>query len=89
MFGSHSVAATALSLFQSLPLAFHLVALLFCAICAGNRLLSVCTRLSIQELVCTDDGTPFTMLIKVAAARAERETAGKGEGGGGGGKQGE
>lgn len=76
------------SLFQSLPLGFHLVALLFSTICAGNRLLSVCTRLLIQELVCTDDGTPFTMLIKVAAARSEREMAGEDEGGGGG-KQGE
>lgn len=31
----------------------------------------------IQELVCTDDGTPFTTLIKVAAARSERETVGR------------
>ncbi len=56
---------------------FHLVALLFSTICAGNRLLSICTRLLIQELVCSDDGTPFTMLIRVAAARSERETTGK------------
>lgn len=64
-----------LSISASLPLGFRLVALLFSTISAGNRLLSVCTRLLIQELVCTDDGTPFTMLIKVAAARSHRETA--------------
>lgn len=64
-----------LSISASLPLGFRLVALLFSTISAGNRLLSVRTRLLIQELVCTDDGTPFTMLIKVAAARSHRETA--------------
>ena len=63
-----------LSISASLPLGFRWVALLFSTISAGNRLLSVCTRLLIQELVCTDDGTPFTMLIKVAAARSRRET---------------
>lgn len=63
-----------LSISASLPLGFRRVALLFSTISAGNRLLSVCTRLLIQELVCTDDGTPFTMLIKVAAARSRRET---------------
>lgn len=49
----------------------------------GNRLLSVCTRLLIQELVCTDDGAPSTTLIKVAAARlgGERRGAGWGVGG--------
>lgn len=49
---------------------------------AVNRLLSICTSLLIQELVCTVDGTPFTMLIKAAAAaaaRSRREMVGKEE----------
>lgn len=76
MFGAYSIpiptAAAAAALRALLPLGFHLLALLFSTISEVNRLLSICTRLLIQELVCTDDGTPFTMLIKVAGERPER-----------------
>ncbi|CAB1454150.1 unnamed protein product [Pleuronectes platessa] len=54
-----------------------LLTLLFSTIPVVNRLLSHCTRPLIQELVCTDDGLPFTALIKVAAARSERENGWK------------
>lgn len=78
---SRSIAATSLSASAGLSVGFHLVALLFFTICAGNRLLSVCARLLIQELVCTDDGMPSTRLIKVAAGRSERNGGKRGEGG--------
>lgn len=70
-----------LSASAGLSVGFHLVALLFFTICAGNRLLSVCARLLIQELVCTDDGMPSTTLIKVAAVRSERSGGKRGRGG--------
>lgn len=69
-------------LFQSQPLCFHLVALLFLTICAGNRLLSVCFCVLIQELVYTDDSPPSTTLIKAAAARSAREMTGERRAGG-------